>query len=61
MPGQEPDKRQAAREVIDVLHEIATLLVFPETPFGRYRKQAYHELVEHTFESAAAIVLCLAR
>jgi|SRR5579871_3298213 len=28
MPGQETsDKRQAAREVIDILHEIATLLV----------------------------------
>ena len=28
MPGQDTgDKRQAAREVIDILHEIATLLV----------------------------------
>jgi hypothetical protein len=28
MPGQDAgDKRQAAREVIDILHEIATLLV----------------------------------
>lgn len=27
MPPQEIDKRQAAREVIDILHEIATLLV----------------------------------
>ncbi|KAB2579435.1 putative mitotic-spindle organizing protein 1 protein [Lasiodiplodia theobromae] len=26
MPPQEVDKRQAAREVIDILHEIATLL-----------------------------------
>ncbi|KAH7043231.1 mitotic-spindle organizing gamma-tubulin ring associated-domain-containing protein [Macrophomina phaseolina] len=26
MPPQEIDKRQAAREVIDILHEIATLL-----------------------------------
>lgn len=27
MPAQEVDKRQAAREVIDILHEMATLLV----------------------------------
>lgn len=27
MPPPEQDKRQAAREVIDILHEIATLLV----------------------------------
>ena len=33
MPSQQDDKRQAAREVIDILHEISTLLVrvrFPE-------------------------------
>ena len=28
-PAPEVDKRQAAREVIDILHEIATLLVCP--------------------------------
>lgn len=27
MPSQADDKRQAAREVIDILHEISTLLV----------------------------------
>jgi hypothetical protein len=27
MPAPEHDKRQAAREVIDILHEIATILV----------------------------------
>jgi len=27
MPSQQDDKRQAAREVIDILHEISTLLV----------------------------------
>ncbi|OGM43774.1 mitotic-spindle organizing protein associated with a ring of gamma-tubulin 1 [Aspergillus bombycis] len=27
MPSQSDDKRQAAREVIDILHEISTLLV----------------------------------
>ncbi|KAK2760900.1 hypothetical protein FQN54_002141 [Arachnomyces sp. PD_36] len=26
MPSQQDDKRQAAREVIDILHEISTLL-----------------------------------
>ena len=27
MPGQESEKRQAAREAVDVLHEISSLLV----------------------------------
>jgi hypothetical protein len=27
MPSQQDDKRQAAREVIDILHEISILLV----------------------------------
>ena len=31
--SQEEDKRQAAREVIDILHEISTLLVRPKTQF----------------------------
>jgi len=35
MPPQEVDnKRQAAREVIDILHEIATLLVIRFNPTG---------------------------
>lgn len=32
MPSQADDKRQAAREVIDILHEISTLLVRDTTP-----------------------------
>jgi hypothetical protein len=29
MPSQQDEKRQAAREVIDILYEISTLLVHP--------------------------------
>jgi hypothetical protein len=32
MPPQPDDKRQAAREVIDILHEISTLLVCGVSP-----------------------------
>lgn len=32
MPPQSDDKRQAAREVIDILHEISTLLVCGSFP-----------------------------
>lgn len=32
MPPQSDDKRQAAREVIDILHEISTLLVCSSFP-----------------------------
>lgn len=37
MPPQSDDKRQAAREVIDILHEISTLLVWGFTsPFFKW-------------------------
>lgn len=44
MPPQEIDKRQAAREVIDILHEIATLLVRSRLS-RRSKNQAFAELI----------------
>lgn len=44
MPPQEIDKRQAAREVIDILHEIATLLVRSRLS-RRSKNQTFAELI----------------
>jgi hypothetical protein len=41
MPNsQQEDKRQAAREVIDILHEISTLLVSGKADFPRHSTSA---------------------
>lgn len=40
-PPNPEDKRQAAREVIDILHEISTLLVRDPTPRQNARDKAY--------------------
>ena len=42
-PAEVTDKRQAAREVIDILHEIATLLVREQQP-----EHIYSTLVTNT-------------
>jgi hypothetical protein len=49
MPPQSDDKRQAAREVIDILHEISTLLVWGFTsPFFNMAFYTSAELDSHT-------------
>ena len=60
MPGQDTgDKRQAAREVIDILHEIATLLVSHFPHRVNVNTISLTSLSEHTPQSTAAVLLRL--
>ncbi|KKK15917.1 hypothetical protein ARAM_006156 [Aspergillus rambellii] len=68
MPPQSDDKRQAAREVIDILHEISTLLVrvfpillnsflhlFPSVPTW----QCSNESIQNTNLDRTELSLCV--
>ena len=47
MPSQSDDKRQAAREVVDILHEISTLLVCGGPPVILDHGIVSHEWIVH--------------
>lgn len=66
MPSQQDEKRQAAREVIDILHEISTLLVRRAGNYDRGRRitqlriskrDAYHG-VEYSSRQSFALFMC---
>lgn len=59
MPAEDKEKRQAAREVIDILHEIATLLVRLSDLILSVAATDLHD-VEHEPQPSATIVLRIA-
>ena len=59
-PPEVTDKRQAAREVIDILHEIATLLVSgSKNNFSVQAQRLIFSITEYWPQPAATIILCV--